>query len=54
MVDKLMDLGLSHNDAVASIEKRRKIYEKAVKKYTQMKSKKFKQSKSRKESQNDK
>ena len=54
MIDKLMDLGLSHTDAAASIEKRRKIYEKAVKKYFQMKSKKLKQSKSRKESQNDK
>lgn len=50
MIDKLMDLGLSHNDATASIEKRRKAFEKAMKKYTQLKSKKYKQTKPRKES----
>ena len=54
MIDKLMDLGLSHNDATASIEKRRKAYEKAMKKYMQQKSKKTKQTKPRKESQNEK
>ena len=54
MIDKLMDLGLSHNDAIASIEKRRKAYEKAMKKYMQQKSKKTKQTKPRKESQNEK
>lgn len=54
MIDKLMDLGLSHNDATASIEKRRKAFEKAMKKYTQLRSKKNKQVKPRKESQNEK
>ena len=54
MITKLMDLGLSQIDAMASIEKRRKAYEKAMKKHTQMKSKKQNKAKPRKESQPEK
>ena len=55
MIDKMMDLGMTHNDATANIEKRRKQFNQATKKHqAAIKATRSRQYKSRKESLNDK
>jgi hypothetical protein len=49
----MMECGMSSADATANIEKRKKLFNQAIKKYTAAISKKARQTKSRKNSLND-
>jgi hypothetical protein len=53
LITKMMECGMSSADATANIEKRKKLFNQAIKKYTTAISKKVRQTKSRKNSLND-
>jgi hypothetical protein len=53
LITKMMECGMSSADATANIEKRKKLFNQAIKKYTAAISKKARQTKSRKNSLND-